>query len=178
MEDFKITIPKPCHENWDNMTANEQGKHCGVCDKTVVDFTKMEAVEIKHYFKSQESKVCGRFNENHVSPYIPKYQQWLMNLRQKIEAQLNFTPFRKLALASVGLSMFMVGCYKKSNNLMAYNHPQEMSKKDSVFSITTVGNVSVQIDTTKTSKPDSTCVKMKNEENKTIMGEKPMRPKR
>ena len=33
-------IPEPCHENWNKMTPQEQGRHCAVCSKVVVDFTK------------------------------------------------------------------------------------------------------------------------------------------
>ena len=36
---MKITIPTPCHENWNEMTPNEMGRHCTVCSKTVKDFT-------------------------------------------------------------------------------------------------------------------------------------------
>jgi hypothetical protein len=37
-----ISIPTPCHENWDGMTANKTGKHCGVCKKDVIDFTSWQ----------------------------------------------------------------------------------------------------------------------------------------
>jgi len=60
---FKITIPKPCHEDWAQMTATEQGRHCIVCAKTVVDFTAMSDDEVKHFFINKaEEKVCGRFS--------------------------------------------------------------------------------------------------------------------
>jgi len=41
-----ISIPKPCHENWDAMHPREQGRHCDACDKTVIDFTEKSEKEI------------------------------------------------------------------------------------------------------------------------------------
>lgn len=58
---FTISIPKPCHEDWDAMTPNEQGRHCGSCAKTVVDFTGMSDEEVKHFFLNKSERVCGRF---------------------------------------------------------------------------------------------------------------------
>lgn len=59
---MEISIQKPCHENWDAMTPNEQGAFCGKCMKTVVDFSNKTIDEIKEYFTGkQNEKVCGRF---------------------------------------------------------------------------------------------------------------------
>lgn len=60
---LKISIPKPCYENWDEMTANNQGRHCNVCAKTVVDFTTMTDSEVQHFFlnRNQDQSTCGRF---------------------------------------------------------------------------------------------------------------------
>jgi len=57
-----ITIPKPCHEDWDKMNPNEKGRFCNLCNKTVVDFTKMNKDEIHTYFKQNVAqKTCGHF---------------------------------------------------------------------------------------------------------------------
>jgi hypothetical protein len=59
---FKISIPKPCHQNWETMIPNDIGRHCNSCVKTVVDFTAMTDEEIKYFFiNKKEEKVCGRF---------------------------------------------------------------------------------------------------------------------
>ncbi len=62
-----LTIPEPCHENWQQMTPNEQGRHCMSCQKTVVDFTLMSDQEVLHYISRASSAVCGRFNNNQLN---------------------------------------------------------------------------------------------------------------
>jgi hypothetical protein len=63
----QISIPKPCHENWDNMLPETQGKHCLACSKTVIDFSNWEQDQILEYLQSKsKEKVCGRFNADQV----------------------------------------------------------------------------------------------------------------
>lgn len=62
-----LTIPEPCHENWQQMTPNEQGRHCMSCQKTVVDFTLMSDQEVLHYISRASSAVCGRFNNDQLN---------------------------------------------------------------------------------------------------------------
>ena len=73
---LKISIPKPCHEDWQKMTPNQQGKFCNTCAKTVVDFTKKSVKEIQEFFtENQGQKVCGRFQLNQLDTItieIPK----------------------------------------------------------------------------------------------------------
>jgi hypothetical protein len=61
----KITIPKPCHEDWNKMTPKDNGRFCGSCSKNVVDFTNMLPDEIQMYFQ-QHSNVCGRFKNSQL----------------------------------------------------------------------------------------------------------------
>lgn len=66
--EIKITIPKPCHEDWNKMTPNEQGSFCGKCCKTVIDFTNKSPEEIKNTLLAErEKKVCGRFTTNQLT---------------------------------------------------------------------------------------------------------------
>lgn len=73
---LKLTVPKPCHQDWDAMTPNEQGRHCTICAKTVVDFTVMTDDELKNYLlHTQEQKTCGRFKQSqlqHISIHLPE----------------------------------------------------------------------------------------------------------
>jgi len=64
-----ITIPKPCSENWENMSPTQQGRHCFSCEKEVVDFTRFSKQELLQYFskpKNSDHKICGRFNESQI----------------------------------------------------------------------------------------------------------------
>lgn len=65
--EIKISIPKPCREDWNKMTPNEQGSFCGKCCKTVVDFTNKSPDEIKNTLLAESGKkVCGRFTTNQL----------------------------------------------------------------------------------------------------------------
>jgi len=66
-ERLHLSIPEPCHENWNQMTPNEQGRHCLSCQKTVVDFTLMSDQEVLKYILTASSSVCGRFNDDQVN---------------------------------------------------------------------------------------------------------------
>ncbi|MFI5130873.1 MAG: hypothetical protein ACHQFX_12805 [Chitinophagales bacterium] len=65
---FSISIPSPCHENWDNMSPREQGSFCAVCAKTVVDFTQLSDEDVRNYFlQHQGQKTCGRFRNDQLA---------------------------------------------------------------------------------------------------------------
>ena len=70
---MRISIPKPCNEDWDEMSPEQQGAFCKVCSKVVVDFSKMSDDEVLAYFeKKKEEKTCGRFRNSQLSPYEMK----------------------------------------------------------------------------------------------------------
>lgn len=59
---IQLSIPVPCHEDWDKMSPVEKGKFCGSCQKQVVDFTRMSDREVALFFKKPSTgSVCGRF---------------------------------------------------------------------------------------------------------------------
>jgi len=74
MENFQVFIPKPCTENWNQMTQQEKGRFCGKCSKSVVDFSNMSMDEIKDYFLSHKGdKICGHFKSDQINkPVILK----------------------------------------------------------------------------------------------------------
>nr|WP_322623158.1 hypothetical protein [uncultured Flavobacterium sp.] len=76
-----LTIPKPCHENWEGMTPEDKGRFCSMCQKTVIDFTEMAPAEIGHFFEEHKGqKICGRFRDDQlVQPKEPLLPEALVN---------------------------------------------------------------------------------------------------
>lgn len=64
---MKITIPKPCHENWNAMTPDEKGRFCAVCSKTVRDFRRASDDEIIDVFADASQEICGAFNPSQLN---------------------------------------------------------------------------------------------------------------
>ncbi|KRD10903.1 hypothetical protein ASE21_04055 [Flavobacterium sp. Root901] len=98
----KITIPEPCHEDWNKMSPNGNGRFCLSCSKTVVDFTAMLPDEIQHFFvQNQNNKVCARFRKSqldNVTIQIPN---------RVLYAQTNYYKMFLLALfVAMGTTLF------------------------------------------------------------------------
>ena len=98
----KITIPKPCHENWNAMTPKDKGKFCNSCSKTVVDFTKKSPSEIKEYLIEHKSeRVCGHFYKKQLDSIVIEIPQITFH------QQLSFQKIFVLALFFVmGTTLF------------------------------------------------------------------------
>ncbi|UQB70124.1 hypothetical protein [Epilithonimonas zeae] len=62
---MKVTIPKPCHENWANMTPEEKGRFCQVCSKSVRDFTTATDLEIIADL-SENPNICASFRPDQL----------------------------------------------------------------------------------------------------------------
>ena len=105
---MEISIKKPCHENWDEMTPNEQGAFCGKCVKTVIDFSNKSLEEIKDFFSSkQDEKVCGRFEKTQLTSlsFDAFYNEFKgFNFTKRFAVILYFTFGMWLFNASTGLA--------------------------------------------------------------------------
>ena len=88
---LQVNIPNPCSENWDNMMPNEQGRHCGSCNKTIIDFSLYTDKEIANFLKHTPHG-CGRFDPHQLNRPIT------------IPADSN-TPFLQRALLGAALAV-------------------------------------------------------------------------
>lgn len=65
---YIISIPEPCHEDWNSMTLETNGKFCNSCRKSVIDFTNKTDEEIhKMMIERKDEKVCGHFKKTQVN---------------------------------------------------------------------------------------------------------------
>ena len=107
-----IRIPKPCHEDWNAMTPNEQGRHCDSCCKTVVDFTTWSNEDILRYLtKHSAAKVCGRFTKAQAMGGMPALDISAEAVVQQVaRAQMGWL-HKVAAIVVLGLSVtFATGC--------------------------------------------------------------------
>ena len=65
---YIISIPEPCHKDWNSMTPDANGKFCNSCSKSVIDFTNKTDTEIHAMMMDRkDEKVCGHFNKTQVN---------------------------------------------------------------------------------------------------------------
>lgn len=66
MKKIILSIPEPCHQDWNQMTPVEKGKFCSSCQKTVIDFSMMSDREIAAFLKKPATSTCGRFKADQL----------------------------------------------------------------------------------------------------------------
>ena len=59
MADLKVSLPKPCGEQWEAMAPQGCNRHCAVCDTTIHDLSSMTVDETEALLLSGE-EVCVR----------------------------------------------------------------------------------------------------------------------
>jgi hypothetical protein len=110
---YSISIPKPCHENWNAMTNEEKGKFCAVCSKSVIDFTLMKEQEVHDFIiEHKTQKICGRFRNEQIT------SNFKLNIpRSAIFQKRSFSKAFLLSLFIVmGTSLF--SCKNKNNQTL------------------------------------------------------------
>lgn len=104
---FKIQISNPCHEEWEGMQADSNGKFCGSCQKSVVDFTHFTDAALKQWFNQNQGESCGRFKPEQLDRLIlVKENYTLSRFKPSLIAAslLAFLSFPKLGNANISSS--------------------------------------------------------------------------
>lgn len=107
---INISIPEPCHENWNKMLPDEKGRFCSVCSKSVIDFTTKSETEISTYLiQNRNQKICGRFKKNQLD-----------YLTIQIPSQIIYSQkqYHKIFLLALFISMgtILFSCTDKNGN--------------------------------------------------------------
>ncbi|WP_338869649.1 hypothetical protein WBJ53_20680 [Spirosoma sp. SC4-14] len=103
MRSLTVQIPKPCHENWDQMPPNERGRFCASCQKTVVDYSNLSDQELVRLLNKVPEASCGRLRQEQLdrllvapgSNYGLVWRRWVSLLTmgllgwQSAQAQVN-----------------------------------------------------------------------------------------
>lgn len=57
----QVRVASPCHERWDDMSGDEQARHCARCDKNVYNLSTMTRDAAEALLREKEGKLCVRF---------------------------------------------------------------------------------------------------------------------
>lgn len=140
MKNQDLKIEKPCLEDWNKMTPNQLGRHCQLCKKTVVDFTKMSSEEIKEYLSNRgNERICGRILKEPVKRIPSKKEQWFNNQQLRINQKIGFIPMRTSLLSILSILMVLFGC----NQSTAERKP-DTKKNSPITSGDSIANDSTQ----------------------------------
>lgn len=72
MASFKITVNDPCQEKWGSMQADNLGRFCDSCQKSVIDFTHFTDADLIKWLSNNKYKACGRFAPEQLDRFINK----------------------------------------------------------------------------------------------------------
>lgn len=78
MKKVNLHIPKPCHQDWAQMTPAERGRFCAKCEKIVTDYTRWSQTQITEALRRGQLG-CGRFRPDQLEQtYIlsPADRNW------------------------------------------------------------------------------------------------------
>lgn len=106
MKQMIVTLPDPCHENWEAMHEVEKGRFCMSCQKQVVDFSLMSDSEILHVISQSQGNGCGRFSLEQLNrplseqkiqrpwhKYFVRFALPALLIGQKAKAQMGMPAF-------------------------------------------------------------------------------------
>lgn len=75
----QLNVVSPCTASWEEMTGDEQKRHCLQCDKTVFDFSQMSLSQIEAVVSAKHGQLCARITRRNdgsmvtFEPPLPAY---------------------------------------------------------------------------------------------------------
>jgi hypothetical protein len=124
---YKLLIQEPCHEDWNKMSVQEQGRYCSVCKTVVTDFTTMSEEEIIAWLQKSKQTTCGRIRIgesqlNHTYVYATR----------------NENPFKNVVFRYTVAGILSFSAIKAQQQGVVAVHSEQQMQKDNA------GNVSSQ----------------------------------
>ena len=159
---YSISIPKPCHENWSEMSPNDKGRFCQSCSKTVVDFTKMKTDDVQAFIhKNKGQRICGHVRQNQLDTINLQISESVF------EQTLSFHKLFLLALL-IAMGTSLLSCQDEKGNFKKIESVEIVEKVIDSAQI----EMDKQVDSAKSciskEKTDKSTTK-KKEETKTIV---------
>ena len=137
---LKISIPAPCHEDWNRMTPDKTGRHCSSCAKSVVDFTRMSDEEVKYFFlnKKEDERVCGRFKQTQLHQIVIELPQNIYSIEMPLWKKF-------LAACLVVFSTTLFSCETKIKDKVITNIKTQDLKPSQINEHVMVGGIGFSI---------------------------------
>lgn len=96
----EITIPEPCHEDWDAMDPRERGRFCHSCRKKVHNLSSMTEREARDLMDRDDEICVAYFEQDGRVAFKPEPVVPVSRLR----------PRRAAGPAAAGLALALVAC--------------------------------------------------------------------
>lgn len=108
-----ISIPEPCHENWNDMTITEKGRFCSSCSKVVIDFTNRSKASILQEYLNADpngAKLCGVFKNSQLAEINRDFELFTFRSKQSFQSVFVFS-----LMLVFGLTLFSCTSEEQKN---------------------------------------------------------------
>lgn len=108
-----ISIPEPCHENWNDMSITEKGRYCSSCSKVVIDFTnRSKASILQEYLNADPNgeKICGMFKNTQLEEINRDFEMYTFRSKKSFQSAFVFS-----LMLVFGLTLFSCTSEEQKN---------------------------------------------------------------
>lgn len=133
---MQVNIPKPCSENWGEMTPTQRGAFCKTCAIDVIDFSNKSPDEVKQTLKANIGKhMCGRFKKGQLTDLSIAYKNW-----ENQSARTFQSKFLWACMIAFGMTLF-VSCGNSAAQSPLSNQVTVLSDSTKTSSDSTLNSV-------------------------------------